>query len=138
MASKQISDSWERGSPYESYVGRWSHKVAPRFLECLHMPDALRWLDVGCGTGALCAAIADAWAPSSLIGIDPSEGFLKSAGANLGGRAVLHLGSAASIPLPEDGRARLRERIRQHLPCEPDGSIRRMARAWTFRGALPG
>lgn len=101
MNSIQISDSWERGSPYEKYVGRWSRQVAPKFLAWLHVPEAQRWLDVGCGTGALCAAIADGCAPSSLIGVDPSEGFLKSAGANLGGRAVLHPGSASSIPLPD-------------------------------------
>lgn len=97
----QISDSWERGSPYEQYVGRWSRRVAPQFLAWLNAPEAQRWLDVGCGTGALCAAIADTCAPASLIGVEPSEGFLKSARANLGGRAVLHSGNASSIPLPD-------------------------------------
>lgn len=101
MSSRQISDSWERGSPYEKYVGRWSRQVAPKFLTWLQVPKALRWLDVGCGTGALCAAIADGCAPFSLIDVDPSEGFLKSAGANLGGRAVLYPGSATSIPLAD-------------------------------------
>ena len=101
MTAVQISDTWERGSPYENYVGRWSRQVAPKFLAWLHVPEARRWLDVGCGTGALCAAIADGCAPSSLIGVDPSEGFLKSAAANLGGRAVLLPGSASSIPLPD-------------------------------------
>ena len=101
MDAMPISDSWERGSPYEKYVGRWSRQVAPKFLAWLHVPEAQRWLDVGCGTGALCAAIAEGCAPSSLIGVDPSEGFLKSAAANLGGRAVLHPGSASSIPLPD-------------------------------------
>lgn len=101
MNAMDISDSWERGSPYERYVGRWSRQVAPKFLAWLHVPEARRWLDVGCGTGALCAAIADGCAPSSLIGVDPSEGFLKSAAANLGRRAVLHRGGASSIPLPD-------------------------------------
>lgn len=101
MNSIPISDSWERGSPYEKYVGRWSRRLAPKFLAWLQVPEARRWLDVGCGTGALCAAIADACAPSSLIGIDPSEGFLKSAAANLGSRAVLLPGSASAIPLPD-------------------------------------
>lgn len=101
MNSMQVSDSWERGSPYERYVGRWSRQVAPRFLAWLDVPKARRWLDVGCGTGALSAAIAEACAPSALIGVDPSEGFLKSAAANLGGRAVLQRGSASSIPLPD-------------------------------------
>ncbi|MBE0549108.1 MAG: methyltransferase domain-containing protein [Rubrivivax sp.] len=101
MTAMQISDSWERGSPYEQYVGRWSRQVAPRFLAWLDMPDAQRWLDVGCGTGALCAAIADTCAPSALTGVDPSEGFLKSARQYIGSRAVLHSGNASSVPLPD-------------------------------------
>ncbi len=34
----QVSDTWERGSPYEQYVGRWSREVAPRFLSWLGIP----------------------------------------------------------------------------------------------------
>jgi hypothetical protein len=29
MNKKQVSDTWERGSPYEQYVGRWSRQLAP-------------------------------------------------------------------------------------------------------------
>jgi hypothetical protein len=32
-----VSDTWERGSPYEQYIGRWSRKVAPQFLDWLGM-----------------------------------------------------------------------------------------------------
>ena len=49
--------------------------------------------------GALCATIADRCSPSSVIGVEPSEGFLKSAQENLGGRAAFHQGSATAIPL---------------------------------------
>ena len=96
-----ISDTWERGSPYEQYVGRWSRRVAPLFLSWLDIPGGRRWLDVGCGTGALCAAIIDRCAPSSVTGVEPSEGFLQTARANLAGRAALHQGSATSIPLSD-------------------------------------
>ena len=41
MAHEQVSDTWERGSPYERYVGRWSREVAPLFLS---------WLDVAAMT----------------------------------------------------------------------------------------
>jgi SAM-dependent methyltransferase len=47
----------------------------------------------------LCAAIIDRCLPSSVAGIDPSEGFLKAATKNLSARAALHQGSATSIPL---------------------------------------
>ena len=99
MDHKQVSDTWESGSPYEQYVGRWSRRVAPLFLSWLSIPAGRRWLDVGCGTGALCAAIVDRCSPSSVAGVEPSEGFLKTAKEHLAGRAVLHQGSATAIPL---------------------------------------
>ena len=99
MTQKSVSDTWERGNPYEHYVGRWSRKVAPPFLSWLDISPGKRWLDVGCGTGALCAAIIDHCAPAAVVGVEPSAGFLKTAQENLAGRAALHAGSATAIPL---------------------------------------
>jgi len=79
MVSTLISDTWERGDPYEQYVGRWSRRVAPLFLAWLKIPAQRRWLDVGCGTGALSAAILDHCSPVSVVGVEPSEGFLEKA-----------------------------------------------------------
>ncbi len=101
MVQQQVSDTWERGSPYEQYVGRWSRRIAPLFLSWLGIPAGRRWLDVGCGTGALCAAIVDRCSPASVAGVEPSEGFLKTARENLADRAALHQGSATAIPLGE-------------------------------------
>ena len=50
MDHTKVSDTWERGDPYEQYIGRWSRQVAPRFLSWLGVPTGRRWLDVGCGT----------------------------------------------------------------------------------------
>lgn len=101
MGHEQVSDTWERGDPYERYVGRWSRRIAPMFLSWLRIPAGRRWLDVGCGTGALCAAIVDHCSPSLVAGVEPSEGFLKTARGNLAGRAVVHQGSATGIPLDD-------------------------------------
>jgi SAM-dependent methyltransferase len=99
MDTLRVSDTWERGNPYERYVGRWSRQLAPRFLSWLALPRGRRWLDVGCGTGALSAAILEHCAPAALAAVDPSPGFLDSARRNLAGRAALQQGSAESIPL---------------------------------------
>ena len=101
MASTLISDTWERGDPYEQYVGRWSRRVAPQFLSWLNIPVHRRWLDVGCGTGALSAAILDQCWPVSVSGVEPSEGFLEKAKEQLGARVLLRRGSAAEIPLED-------------------------------------
>jgi SAM-dependent methyltransferase len=94
-----LSDSWNRGDPYEQYIGRWSRQVAPRFLSWLDVPAGQRWLDVGCGTGALSASIVDERSPAVGVGLDPSPGFLREARARLGDRVALIRGTAGSIPL---------------------------------------
>jgi SAM-dependent methyltransferase len=99
MTAKQIPDIWDSGSAYEHYVGRWSRRVAPAFLTWLGIPPGRRWLDVGCGTGALSTAIADGCSPSSVAGVEPAEGYRAAARENLAGRATLHPGSATAIPL---------------------------------------
>lgn len=67
---------WSQGEIYESYVGRWSRLVAKEFVEWLDQPAGLRWLDVGCGTGALTSAVLTRAEPSAVVGVDPSEGFV--------------------------------------------------------------
>jgi SAM-dependent methyltransferase len=99
MAQPEISDTWEAGGAYDRYIGRWSLGVAPLFLSWLAAPPGLGWLDVGCGTGALCAAILRHAQPATLTGIEPSEGFLSVAKQHLPASVRLCVGSAASIPL---------------------------------------
>lgn len=136
MASTLISDTWERGDPYEQYVGRWSRRVAPQFLSWLNIPERRRWLDIGCGTGALSAAILDHCSPLSVVGVEPSEGFLEKAKEQLAGRVLLRRGSAAEIPL-EDGSVDVAV-SGLVLNFVPDGraALREMARATAAGGTI--
>lgn len=94
-------DAWLHGDAYEQYMGRWSRRVAPQFLRWLGAPPKRRWLDVGCGTGELSAAIQQHAEPASIVGIDPSDGFLSKARQRLGEQVVLHRASAAALPLAD-------------------------------------
>ena len=69
-------DAWDSGDAYEPYVGRWSRLVAREFLGWLAVPSGGRWLDVGCGTGALVETILALAAPSEVVGIDPSPAYV--------------------------------------------------------------
>lgn len=100
--SDQGKDVWAAGDAYDAYVGRWSRLAAHEFAEWLGMPSGLRWLDVGCGTGALSRAVLDRCAPAMLMGIDPSEGFLAHLRQRLEDpRAGFRIGDARALPVED-------------------------------------
>lgn len=94
-------DRWDAGSEYDVFMGRWSHLVAEQFVARLDLPPGLRWLDVGCGTGALTRVIADRAVPSNLAGVDPSAEFVELASSRLGDDADLRVGDGEELPFPD-------------------------------------
>jgi SAM-dependent methyltransferase len=104
VSGDAVRDNWENGDAYERFIGRWSSLVAVKFLDWLELPGGLRWVDIGCGTGALCEAILDTQDPTSVDGVEPSAGFVRAARQRLGTRATLHEAPAERLPLA-DGSA---------------------------------
>ena len=73
--------------------------MAVQFLDWLALPAGLRWLDVGCGTGALTAAIAHRCSPSQVLGVDPSAAYVAYAAEQVGGGpARFAVADAAHLP----------------------------------------
>ena len=103
MASptQQPPATWAAGDRYEPYVGRWSRRAAPEFLAWLALPAGKRWLDVGCGTGALSQTILANAQPAGVAGVDPSEGFLAFARARVP-QAEFHVGDAQALTFEDD------------------------------------
>jgi SAM-dependent methyltransferase len=96
------SDPWSSGGAYDAYIGRWSRMVAPQFLDWLELPPGSRWLDVGCGTGALSEAILERSSPRSVVGVDPSDAFVAHAQASIADqRASFAVGSATQTGLAD-------------------------------------
>ncbi len=90
---------WESGAGYESYVGRWSRLIAPRFVGWLAPAPAARWLDIGCGTGALTEAILETSEPLAVRGVDRSEGFVSFTSARIvDPRAEFSVADAQDLP----------------------------------------
>ena len=69
MVEASRHDAWQAGESYDAYMGRCSRKLAPHFLDWLAAPEDRDWLDIGCGTGALSAAILAQYKPTSLLAI---------------------------------------------------------------------
>ena len=65
---------FDDGAAYEQMMGIWSWFAGEVFLDWLAPPSGLRWIDIGCGTGAFTELLVERCAPVEVQGIDPSEG----------------------------------------------------------------
>ena len=102
MSDISREDAWGEGNSYDANMGRWSRRLAPRFLDWLAPGPQLDWLDVGCGTGALSDQILARCDAANLIGMDPSDGFIAQARKNVpDSRAEFHIGDAQDLPLDD-------------------------------------
>lgn len=149
MAAQVEEKDWfADGDAYEHYIGRWSRPVGRLFVDWLSQPDGLQWVDLGCGTGALSAAVLESANPSGVIGIEPSDGFLRVARATItDDRAGFRLGDAQDLPL-EDAEADVavsglvlnfipdRERALQEMrrTVKPGGTV--AAYVWDYAGEM--
>src|SRR5947207_4043137 len=71
MAEQRIR--FEDGAAYERMMGVWSRLAGEIFLRWLASAAGLRWIDVGCGSGAFSELIVERVTPVEVHGIDPSE-----------------------------------------------------------------
>ena len=94
------ADVWQSGPALERYVGRWSRLVGREFLRWLDVRPGSRWVDVGCGTGALTETILQTAEPSHVTGVDRSEGFIAFVREQVRDeRAQFKVGDAQQLPL---------------------------------------
>ena len=103
MSDSDLSARYVDGDAYEKFVGRWSRAIGQEFLDWLSVPDGLKWIDVGCGTGAFTSVILDRCAPETVVGIDAME--LQIIGAKKfvkDERVRFDLGDAQSLAFEDD------------------------------------
>jgi ubiquinone/menaquinone biosynthesis C-methylase UbiE len=68
---------------YQAGMGGWSKTLAPLFIQFIAgIKEGDRVLDVGCGTGSVTFTIAETTRAATIVGIDPSVGYLEYARAN--------------------------------------------------------
>ncbi len=91
------------GAAYERMMGRWSALAGEVFLDWLAQPKGLRWLDVGCGTGALTELLVTRCMPAEVQGLDPSASQIAYARTRpAASLAQFRQGDAQALPFADD------------------------------------
>ncbi|MYS83533.1 class I SAM-dependent methyltransferase [Embleya scabrispora] len=131
-------DTWAAGDAYERYMGRWSRAVAAEFVAWLHAAPGLRWVDAGCGTGALTAAVVARCRPGWVLGLDRSAAFVARARAEVPAPAGFVVADAMAPPL-RDGACDVvvSGLVLNFLPA-PAAAVARAARVVRPGGTVAG
>jgi ubiquinone/menaquinone biosynthesis C-methylase UbiE len=134
---------------YELSMGRWSRRMAGPFIDFACIGDGERILEVGCGTGSLTFALAEAAEISEITAMDVSEVYLAEARRrNADPRITIELGDACALPFPDATFDRaLSQLVLQFIPdttralsemrrvVKPGGTI--AAAVWNTSGGQP-
>jgi ubiquinone/menaquinone biosynthesis C-methylase UbiE len=95
--------SFDDATAYERAMGRWSRAVAPAFLEWMAAPSGVRWLDVGCGTGAFTELLVAACVPSAVSAVDPAGAQIDHARRQpVATRVDFQVGDAQALPFADE------------------------------------
>jgi SAM-dependent methyltransferase len=127
MSEQQIR--FDDGDAYERAMGVWSRSAGEVFIDWLAPTTGLRWLDVGCGSGAFTELIVQRCAPSEAQGIDPSEEQLAFARSRPAARvARFQHGDAMALPFADDSFDAAAMALVLFFVPEPTRGVAEMAR----------
>jgi SAM-dependent methyltransferase len=112
---------------YGQFMGRFSEPLAGQFAAFLQLAPGQRALDVGCGPGALTAALVAELGTGLVSAVDPSQSFVAAARERLPGVDV-RAGAAEALPWPDDSFDCAAAQLVVHFMADPVAGITEMAR----------
>ncbi|HEX8959204.1 MAG TPA: class I SAM-dependent methyltransferase, partial [Solirubrobacterales bacterium] len=130
-----MTDLFSDAGGYERATGRFSRQFGRQFVPWMAVRRDARWLDAGCGTGALTHAIIDlSWA-GEVVGVDTSDAYLEHARRTVPGA---RFDRASILELPFDAGhfdAVVCGLVLHHLG-DPAAAVREMARVTATGGQV--
>jgi SAM-dependent methyltransferase len=115
------------GATYDAFMGRYSRPLADEFADAAGVSPGQRALDVGCGPGALTAALVSRLGVDAVAACDPASGFVTECAARHPGVRV-EVGRAESIPFETASFDHALAQLVLHFVSEPEVAVSEMMR----------
>jgi SAM-dependent methyltransferase len=126
MSSKFVSHGADQ---YDGYMGRWSRKLAPLFLDFSGLAAGERVLEVGCGTGSLTFALPGRADIASIEAIDYEPQFVEAARErNTDSRINIQNGDACNLQFADGQFDRALSMLVLHFVSDAQRAIAEMRR----------
>src|SRR6187397_176053 len=110
---------------YDRWIGRYSTHLAAALIEFAGIEPDMKVLDVGCGPGALSAALAGRVGVSNVYAVDPSEPFVEACRQRLLGVNAI-VASAESLPFPDGEFDAALAQLVVNFMSDPEAGVREM------------
>jgi ubiquinone/menaquinone biosynthesis C-methylase UbiE len=122
---------------YDRFIGRYSPGLARAMCEAAGTRPGQRALDVGCGSGALVARLAEVLEAENVAAVDPSEPFVQAARAQVPEARIL-VGSAESLPFGDGEFDATLSQLVVNFLDDPEQGLREMSRVTRADGIVAG
>jgi ubiquinone/menaquinone biosynthesis C-methylase UbiE len=122
---------------YDRFIGRYSPRLADAMCEAAQVRAGQRVLDVGCGSGALVAALAEVLGAENITGVDPSEPFVEATSTRVPGARVL-VGSGESLPFADGEFDATLSQLVVNFLADPERGLGEMSRVTRPGGVVAG
>jgi len=135
---------------YEQLMGRWSRRLARKFIDFTGISDGERILDIGCGTGSLTFTLARAADLAEITAIDYSPVFVEDViRRNTNPRIKVRQADACALPFEGGTFDRALALLVLHFVPEAGKAVAEMRRVvrpggvvaaavWDHLGGMPG
>jgi SAM-dependent methyltransferase len=120
---------------YDAHVGRYGPALAAALVEVADIATGGRALDVGCGPGALTAALAGRVGAGRVAAVDPSEPFVAACRARVP-RADVRTATAEALPFADGSFDAVLSQLVVNFLADAPRAVAEMARVTAAGGTV--
>jgi ubiquinone/menaquinone biosynthesis C-methylase UbiE len=120
---------------YDRFVGRYGPELAAGLIEFAGIEPGMRVLDVGCGPGALAAALAERVGTTNVSGAEPSEPFAEVCRERVPGADIV-VAAAEALPFPDGAFDATLSQLVVNFMSDAEQGVREMKRVTRAGGVV--